>query len=337
MKKYFKKIILITFLALAFTGCQADKETLNSTEENNEVQTQNEEKINVSEEFQELLSKEVKIQEIKDFIDKNIENADKNTADRMVYYLIDQQEDALIEEGNYFYNENSRKIYDEIMKTYEKIKGEFEEKYVFVGENKYLLVENMESEDISIHIKEMFDKGYGLVSSEATFYPIIDYKMMKQNYSENVSNVIADYFDIMANEIDEPTFVEEYLAIDVSKLKDRTFEYEEFLKNYPESVFIEEIKMRYLECIWKLVNPNRFDGTLDENFKVINELKEVYENILLDDSHPVTKEAAKGITEFIESKNELSGSMENMEEIFKVSDKLRKEAKDRVEELYLSE
>ncbi|SKC91540.1 hypothetical protein [Maledivibacter halophilus] len=337
MKKHLKKMILITSLALVLTACQADQENLSSTEENTETEIQSEEKINVGEEFEKLVSNEGEIEEIKDFVDSNIKNADKEIADKMVHYLIDKQNENLIEESKYFYNEDSRKIYDEVMKVYENMKEEFGENYVFAGENKYLLVDNMENEEISSHIKEIFDKGYGLITAEATFYPIIDYKIMKQNYGASVGDMTAEYFNIMANEIDEPTLVEEYLAVEVSKLKDRTFKYEEFLKKYPDSVFIDEIKMRYMECIWKLVNPNIFDGTLDQKFQVIDELKEVYKNILSDDSHPVTVEAVKGITEFIESKNGPLGSQDNMNAIFEVSDKLRKETENKIDELYLGE
>lgn len=336
MKKYLKKAILITSLALVLTACQADKVAPSTTEENSKVETQNEEKVNVAEDFEKLVADGAAVREIKKFIDESISDTDKNTADKMVNKLIELQKQGLEKEINIFYSEDSLHIQEEINKAYEKASSKLEKGYVFAGKNKDVLLKNIEDEKVADDIKKLFDKGYGLFSGEGTYYPVIDYKVMKENYINNVTDMTADYLDIMANELESSTTIEEYLAISISELKNRAFRYEEFLKNYPDSPHIEDVRINYMVCVWKLVNPNIFDGLLDDNFKVIDELSEVYKSILSDDSHPVTVEAVNGITEFIESNNGVLGSMDNMDELYKLSLKLHEQAAEKVKELYLS-
>lgn len=337
MKKYIKKAILLASLALVLTACQADKVTPSTTEENTKIEIPNEEKENTAKEFEKLLVDGSTVEEIKKFIDEKISDADKHTADRMVSKLIELQKQELEKEIDIFYSEGSLHIQEQINKAYGKASSELEKSYVFAGKNKDVLLKNIEDQVVADDIKKLFDKGYGLYSGEGTYYPVIDYKEMTENYSSNTTNMTSEYLDIMANELENSTIIEEYLAINVSELKDRAFRYEEFLKNYPDSPYIEDIKLNYLICAWKFVNPNIFDGMLDDNFKVKDELNEVYKSILSDDSHPVTQQAVKGITAFIESKNGVLGSLDNMDELYEISYKLHKEVDEKLQELYLSE
>ncbi|PAB57761.1 hypothetical protein [Anaeromicrobium sediminis] len=338
MRKHLKKGILFISLALILTACNSGKVEPSSTDKNTKVETiNNEESIKVAEDFEKILASGATIEKMKKFIDDNISKSDKDTVDKMVNELIKLQKENLEKEMEKFYNEQDLHTYNEINKSYEKVKSDLDEGYSFAGKTKYILAENIEDEKVANNIMKLFNKGYGLSNSEGSYYPVIDYKIMKENYIENINGMTADYLNIMTDNLDESTTVEEYLSVSISELKDRTLEYEEFLKNYPNSPYMEDVKIQYMVCIWKLVNPNIFDGMLDQNFKVVSELEEVYKSILLDKSHTVTHEAVQGITEFIDSKKGVLGSLDNMDDLMNISYKLHDRAAERIKELYLSE
>ncbi|WP_432664047.1 hypothetical protein R9X47_26395 [Wukongibacter baidiensis] len=337
MKRHVKKVIIVTLLSVALTGCAAKEANNIDNNKNTKIETNQEEKTGVLKDFEVLVADKPELGEVKGFIDDNISKADEETADRMIEYLIELQKKGIEEEINYFYSDNNIDIHEKIKKAYEKDSSKFERAYVFAGDSKYFLLENMEDKKSADGIKKLFDKGYGLYNAEGSYYPVIDFKAIKEEYSEYLTDMTIEYLDIMSGELDQPTLVEEYLAIDVAKLKERAFRYEEFLKKYPKSPNVDDVAMNYMVCIWKLVNPNIFDGTVDEEFRVVDEMNKVYKDILSDETHPVTTQSVKGITEYIESKDGVLGSMNNMDELFKASDKLHKEAAEKVKELYLEE
>lgn len=337
MKSYAKKIIIVTLLSVALTGCATNEIKNANSNEDTKIEANEEEVEKISKSFESFIADKPQLEDTKNFIEENISKADRETADKMVEYLIELQKKGIEEEINYFYSDNNMDIHEKIRKAYEKDSSKFERAYVFAGENKYFLLENIDDKELVDDIKKVFDKGYGLYNAEGSYYPVIDYKIIKRDYSEYLTDMSAEYLDIMSEELDEPTLIEEYLAVEAIKLKERAFRYEEFLKKYPKASNADDIAINYMVCIWKLVNPNIFDGTVDEEFKVVEELDKVYREILADDSHPVTVEAVEGITEYIESKNGVLGSMNNMDELYKVSDKLHKKATEKIKELYLKE
>lgn len=337
MKKYLKKVIALTCLALMLTGCSTSRiEQSNKNEITQPEANQDEQQLNVAEDFEAFIVKNPQIEELKNYINDNISKADEKTADEMVYKLIELQKRGLENETNYFYTDNSLNVQKETQQAYEKNIDKFDGSYVIIGNNKYDLIEAFENQEIADYIEKLFKRGYGLASAEGAYYPVMDYKVLKDSYEDKVTDMTATYLDIMTKELNEPTTVEEYLSISANKLKERTLKYEEFLMNYSDSPYVEDIKINYMVCIWKLVNPNIFDGMIDENFRVINELDDVYNDILKDDSHTVTIEAVKGITEYIKSKNGVLGSMENMDDLYETSYKLHSEAMERINTLYLN-
>ena len=338
MNKYIKKIIIVASLVLALTACQTDEVDQEKPNEDTKIEDQiNEEQEAVAKDFDELIASETNLEEIKNFIDKNIDKADSDTADKMILELVELQKGAQEEAINKFSGENSANIQDQINKAYEKAKSEFDKGYIFTGSNKYTLIDNIEDKNVAKDIEELFNKGYGLISGEGTYYPIIDYTMMEEDYSDNLGDMTSDYIDIMATELDEPTTVEEHLAIDIDELKDRVLEYEDFMKDYKGSPYVEDVKMPYMICVWKIVNPTAFDKMLNEDLSPSDELKELYESILEDDSYPASQEAVKGITEFINSKEGVVGSPDNMDDFYKASANIHKQVEEKVAELYLGE
>ncbi len=351
MKKYFIRAIALIFLSLIITGCTTDdviqerikentqeKVDHGSTEEDSKKESsKSKEEISVGEDFSAFIAGNPRVEELISYIKVHISKADEETADEMLYRLIDLQYKRLEDETNYFYRENSLDIQKEIAKAYDKITDKFTDSYAIIGENKYMLIDNIENKEIAAHIKALFERGYGLYSGEGTYYPVIDYKVLKDTYSSNVTNMTSKYLDFMTKELKEPTTIEAYLSVNINKLKERVFKYEEYLKDYSTSPYIEDIRMNYMICVWKLVNPSIYDGMLDEDYSVSNELNEVYRNILEDDSHPITVEAVKGITEFIESNNGILGSLDNTDELYEVSYKLHSDTIAKIDTLYLQE
>lgn len=331
------KIIVLIVLCISLTACSTAK--VEPSNNNNKVEDKPKEdieiKVNISDEFDKLVVSEAKIDEVKSFVDENIHKANEALADKMLFYVIDLMYNSMEAEVEYFYGENSHDVQTQIVTAYEVGKDKYERSYVFVGKDRYTLLKDMRDESVIKHMKLLFDRGYGINSGEGTFYPIIDYKNMKNNYINSVSEATAEYLDIMACETDDPTIIEEFLSVEIEELRYRAWRYEEFLDKNSDLSIVEDIRMKFLVCIWKLVSPNPFDGMLNEDYTVTKELDLVYKSILDDNNHPVTYDAVKGIIKFIEEKDGVLGSYSGMDEAYEIASDLHYKAMQQVEEIYL--
>lgn len=255
-----------------------------------------------------------------------IPNLSKDESDDVIAKYISILKDNLRSMIEEYYSEENFSIHGEINE-----KREFE----LVGNDKYKLVDLIEEEKFNSLIKRTFENGYGLACGEGAYYPVVDYVVLYEQYSENVTDSMEMYLRLMSENLLRPTIVEEYLNLSPLELAKRAIEHESFLKKHPGFVYKEDIRIGLMVTLYKLSGPNLFDGMLDEDFTFTDELKEAYEYLLTMTDYPVTHTTVQGVVDFSLSKDGVLGELEDMDDMYNNAFKLHGEASEMINELYM--
>jgi hypothetical protein len=107
-----------------------------------------------------------------------------------------------------------------------------------------LVPENVEDEEVKRILKETYELGYKVDTSEGIFFPIIDYSFYEK-YSQYLTEDMKDYIGIMAVESDKMPAKDAGLVISWEEVLERAFNQESFLEKHKDSVKYEDIKNLY--------------------------------------------------------------------------------------------
>lgn len=359
MNKKLISIILTGVLVFTMVGCKGksteDKDTTTETNTNtsetventNDVSTDDSavedktgdenttEASKIIDEFANLEDKSAA--SMMSYVDKNIQLVNKEAADNLVISVLKQSFAELDESNSYMYGTDSLEVNDAINVAVTEHQNKFSGKFYMGSDQIYMIEDSVKNSTIKKNLKDLFSRGHGLVSAEGSYYATVDYPYFYEKYSNYVSDSLADYLNIASIEVQEPTTVEEYLAISFEELEKRVISYEKFLKTHKDFEFEGEVRILYMSSLWKIINPNVFDGMLDDNFRVKNEVMDMYNRLKSMNDYPVLQHAAKGILEFINSREDgVVGSYDNMEELYDTSYKLQDEVGNMIDELYIN-
>ncbi len=255
-----------------------------------------------------------------------IPNLSKDESDDVIAKYISILKDNLRSMIEEYYSEENFSIHGEINE-----KREFE----LVGNDKYKLVDLIEEEKFNSLIKRTFENGYGLMCGEGAYYPVVDYVVLYEQYSEYVTESMEMYLRLMSENLINPTLMEEYLNVSPLELANRAIEHEFFLKKDPGFIYKEDIRIGLMVALYKLSGPNIFDGMLNEDFTFTDELKEAYDYLLTMKDYPVTHTTIQGVVDFSISKDGVLGSLEDMDDMYDNAFKLHEEASEMIDELYM--
>lgn len=280
----------------------------------------------IKKEFDELLNKNGNIKEINLYIRENIEFADKVLADYLVENMIKKLEENQSNEIDNFFSDDTVEIQNILSKIIDSNFKDLEKKYILSGNKKSEILKYIDKANLNTLVKNTFQKGYALYSSEGSYYPVVDYQILNEDYSKYTSKTMKEYLNIMSDLMLNTTTVEEYLAIDINTLARRALSYENFIIKNPNFVFIDVMKSNYMVCLWKLVSPNIFDGTLDNDFKMTDATRKAYEEIL-SGNDSITKESVQKILEFEKANNGVFGSYKDMDKFMNFSNSVEEDAK----------
>lgn len=311
---------------------QTTEETTNKSENTTE---EIDSSADVLAKFDSLEDKSIK--SMMSFVDKNIQLVDKASADKMVIAILKETFSELDSSNAYLYGSDSLEVNDAINVAVTEHQDKFNGKLYMGSNEEYIINKSVKNSTIKNNIKEIFSRGHGLISAEGSYYATVDYPYFYEKYSSMVSSSLSDYLKLASVEVQEPTMVEEYLAISIDELKKRVVSYETFLKEHKDFEFEGEVRILYMSSLWKVINPNMFDDMLNEDFTVKSEIIDMYNEFKVMSDYPVLQHAAKGILEFVNSReNGVVGSLDNMDELYDASYKLQDEVGNMIDELYIN-
>ncbi|TYQ17789.1 UNVERIFIED_CONTAM: hypothetical protein Cloal_0161 [Acetivibrio alkalicellulosi] len=105
-------------------------------------------------------------------------------------------------------------------------------------------IETIKDDKLKSLAKEVINGGYKLVSREGSVYPIVDYSFLKK-YNSFMSDKVATYINIKANESDNPVALDAALVISREELEKRLLELEDFIANNSDFVRIDQLESIY--------------------------------------------------------------------------------------------
>ncbi|WP_432662194.1 hypothetical protein R9X47_16670 [Wukongibacter baidiensis] len=229
-----RPIILVLTALLLLPGCTAKKvDVPNEVEiENSEEQTEKEaveEKKDATKEnkedsekimadFKELLNNNSKPYEILVFIDGNVENISEKDADVMVMELEKAQNLHIENYTDILFEENYQA---ELDKAIDHNSGEVK-------------VDTIKDEEMKTNISEMLYGGYKFVMLEGSYYPIVNYELLKK-YDEYLPTDSKEYIKLMAVESNQLMSADAGLVISWEELANRTVNTEAFLDKFSDS------------------------------------------------------------------------------------------------------
>lgn len=175
--------------------------------------------------FSELVSRDASISELVDYVDANIAKLPAELATQMVLLLEKAQKEYLPELEEEYYAED---VQSDFAAGYVKGMDPNDLHLVSDGKRKELLVKTKAG-------------GFRVETAEGMFWPVIDYEMYKK-YSLLVSDDLSAYISIMAAESSQAPAKDAALVIGWNEIVRRVLAQEEFMRKYPDSQKLPEIK-----------------------------------------------------------------------------------------------
>lgn len=196
------------------------------------------------------------------FVNNNIAYVSKENASKMVFAIETTQKKNI---SNYIYG-----MTDDIQG---KIIEEFNWNFNMDK------IDDVKNPNLKKYLKNIKDSGYRLFESEGMYCPIIDYARYCE-YAEYVTDDIREYIAIMAEESTHIATDDAAIVISWDEVLKRACVQEEYIKKYPQSLRLNEMKQLYEEyvryCLFGTNNTPSFDyqtETIDE--KLLESYKEI--------------------------------------------------------------
>lgn len=263
MRKIAIGVLVMVCLFTVLTGCSNKEETKANTQvENNVEKDKNEVNEKVFAEFTKVLELN-NILETKKFILNNIQKVDKKTADKMVMKYETLLKDNFDKLSNKF---NSIGYFDVVNNT--------------MDENYELNLDLIKDEKIKKEVMEVVASGYTFEMLEGSYYLTMDYSMINDTFGTYLSENIKSYYELRKKELENPTFVEEYVSIDFEEIKNRAVTLEKFIRDNKDFENKEDLKDMMRWYIEALLRIDHFGDIVDyETGKVDNVVKNTYEEL----------------------------------------------------------
>ncbi|CAH2214177.1 hypothetical protein [Tepidibacter aestuarii] len=251
-----KKLIPVICATLLFTGCVKQQSAVENKEEIKQevagefAKKSEEEQSRIMDEFQKLIEGDMSEIEVMKFVNNNIDTMSKENASKLVLGIEKVQGERMYK----FFSDD--------------IKEELQKLDYFVDLNK-LESYNIESKELKEFLTVAKKSGYKLIAPEGMYDLIKDYEFLKNEYSEYVTEEIADYLNIVAMESKEPLMDDGEVVISWDEVYKRLAASEKFLHDYPKSEKVEVIKPLYLDYVMSYLyganNTPVFDYSMNQD------------------------------------------------------------------------
>ncbi|MCT4606303.1 MAG: hypothetical protein N4A64_09420 [Marinisporobacter sp.] len=293
--------ILILGISLIAGGCTAktrnpSHEADINNETNQEVKepSQNEEKGPKEDEerimvqYNDLIT-EGKPYEIITFIDKKIAIVSEENGDKMLQGLEKVQKR--------YQNEYTDSLIEDDLVRQNQLHKIFGYKF---DQRK---VENIGDEDLKALVVEILKGGYQFITLEGSFYPIIDYGVLRK-YTPYVSDEMRAYIKVVSKESDHLTWNGARMNISWNELGNRALEAERYLRKYPEGMMKNEIANLYMMYMDSFMNGSENMPLLDPDTNQLNDkILNSYKDLIANNEGSITAEVIHEYLAVIEKNN----------------------------------
>jgi hypothetical protein len=302
MKKLFVFIIAVLFItSISFTGCiseaisvtrEAVSSSLKQEKTNsetsggskNETSVETGERVeqdtaangsseeDIIENFASLIEEDKKPVELFEFINENITYVSGNTAAEMMEMLESHQKVFELKYTNILFENDAQNILAQS----------------FSGDINIDDIDIVSDPKTAGLLSEIYAGGFKLINLEGSYYPVIDYELLKK-YSDFLPTEYISYIYVMSEESNEVFTRDAGLVVSWDELADRLIESEMFLIDFPENTIrkknISGLYMSYLNSY--LLGQNNTPNRDYSTNRVYEEVLDSYRNIA--DKYPATQ------------------------------------------------
>ena len=242
MKRIIIAVLILTILALVFSGCGINKEKVQSTKDT-EVLTQ----LNAMKEQ----GKNPK--EMFDYLNQNISEMDKAAATEATGALL-----STLEEFETTYNEQMfTGTNPDLMYQYFEFKFD------------YSKIESIKEPELKALLYNITLGGFNIVDTEGTFMVIVDYDALK-TFNDYIDDELKSYIEIMALRFNSPASIDASLMVDPEELENRINEMEDYIKTYDNQQRKEIMISMYLGYMMVYMSGTDNTAVFDNDTGVIN-------------------------------------------------------------------
>lgn len=262
-----KKVRLALFVLLFITlnGCSwFSRAPEDAKEKQKQVQEQGKQQV-IMQNFEAQIRKpDIQPREIIAFIDSNIAQISKENASAMILNLETLQKKKLDNLQTRYYDDTvQRNIIIQYPRGFDISR-----------------LDDVKDAQLKTLLTDTISDAYKLETAEGTYYPVINYGAYRK-YVSAVTPDIGDYIGIMANETDRVAVKDAALVIGWDEVVNRAMIMEEFIKDYPHSVKLEDVKQLYKRyVIYTFYGANNTPLFRYDSKTIVPEAKKSYRNAL---------------------------------------------------------
>ncbi len=224
------KILLISLLVLLIVGVIAFIILWNNKEDNNNDIVDTDKSEQILEGFNSMISSTPDPYHIIEYLNNNMKDVNKSTADKMLY--------ESLKVNKAYINEITASDLYELLET----------KYPDGVVDKIKQLNSLEG-ITDIEVIDMMMKykniGYKLYTAEATIWADVNYKFYIDNYGKYLSQEANDYLAIKENAATNYVVSDAEITVSFDELSNRIVDIEKFIKSYPNSNYFEEMNNLY--------------------------------------------------------------------------------------------
>lgn len=262
-----KKVRLALFVLFFITlnGCSwFSRAPEDAKEKQKQVQEQGKQQV-IMQNFEAQIRKpDIQPREIIAFIDSNIAQISKENASAMILKLETLQKKKLDNLQTRYYDDTvQRNIIIQYPRGFDISR-----------------LDDVKDAQLKTLLTDTISDAYKLETAEGTYYPVINYGAYRK-YVSAVTPDIGDYIGIMANETDRVAVKDAALVIGWDEVVNRAMIMEEFIKDYPHSVKLEDVKQLYKRyVIYTFYGANNTPLFRYDSKTIVPEAKKSYRNAL---------------------------------------------------------
>lgn len=203
------------------------------------------------------------------FIDENIGQVSRQTADELVYGYEKVQKNTLNDLEKQFSGGKETKWTITIPHGLQKEFG-----YSFSMEK----IDSIKDPQLKESLQEVRDTGYLVRTAEGMYFPVINYNFYKK-YSGYLTDQAKEYYSIMAEESNRPAVDDGSLKITPDEILKRMEALQSYLDKYPSPPKLRDIKDLYLTYVGFYLCGADNTPAFSYSTKVLNnDFKESYQN-----------------------------------------------------------
>ena len=259
------RLTLFILLSVTLTGCSwFSRVPEDAKDKQKQAQEQNQQQVIMQNFEAQIQRSDIQPREIITFIDSNIAQVSQENASAMIVSLEALQKQKL-DNLQTRYNDDTvqRKIISQYPRGFD-----------------ISHLDEVKNAQLKTLLTETISDGYKLETAEGTYFPVINYGAYRK-YVSAVTPDMGDYIGIMANESDKVAAKDAALIIGWDEVVNRTMTMEKFIKDYPNSVKLEDVKQLYKRyVIYTFYGANNTPLFRYDSQTIVPEAKKSYQNAL---------------------------------------------------------